>query len=515
MEGASHEAASVAGHLGLHKLIVVYDQNHISIEGETELTYTEDTAKRFEAYQWHVQNLGEEANNVEALTEAFNRAHQNTDRPSLIILRSHIAYGAPNKQDTKEAHGSPLGEEEVALTKKFYGWPENETFVVPEDVLKHMREQKEKGKKIEHAWQEMFQAYKKEYPELAEQLERSLKGDFPKGWDEGLPLFQPKDAPMATRKASQRAINFFAGKIPWMIGGSGDLSPSTNTLIENSRYIQKNAYANRNIAWGVREHMMCGATSGLALHSGVLPFASTFFIFTDYARPAIRLACIMELPVIYVMTHDSIGLGEDGTTHQPIEHLASFRAMPGMCVIRPADANEALYAWKAALARKKPVLLVLTRQKVPIFDRTELGKAEGTLKGAYVLSKEKGERPDVILMGTGSEVQLLLEAQKKLQEKQVDARVVSFPSWELFREQTKEYQDSVLPPATKARLSVEAAHPLGWQEEWLGEYGLAIGVEKYGVSAPYKEIFKHYGFTVENVVDKTLHLIKRVKESKS
>jgi transketolase len=508
MEGASHEAASLAGHLGLHKLIVVYDDNHISIEGKTELTFTDDTAKRFEAYHWHVQNIGERANDIEAITQAIQNAQEEKQRPSLIILRSHIAYGAPHKQDTKEAHGAPLGEEEVALTKKFYGWPEDKKFFVPQEVLDHMQEGIKRGELLEQEWEKSFQTYKNRHPALANQLARAMQGQFPAGWDEKPPFFQPTDGPMATRSASQKAIQYFAEKIPWLMGGSGDLAPSTNTLINTSGYFEKQSYANRNIAWGVREHVMCGATSGIALHGGILPFAATFFIFTDYARPSIRLACIMELPLVYVMTHDSIGLGEDGTTHQPIEHLPSFRAMPNMCVIRPADANETIYAWKAALERKKPTLLALTRQKLPIFDRSQLGEAKGLLKGAYVLSKERGKSPDLLLMGSGSEVGLLLAAQKELLAKKIDARVVSFPSWTLFREQPQEYRDAILPPPVKARLSVEAGHPLGWKEEWVGEAGMAIGIKKYGASAPYKDMFNHHGFTVENIVEKSLIVMR-------
>jgi len=512
MEGASHEAASLAGHLGLHKLIAVYDENHISIEGKTELTLSDNTAKRFEAYQWHVQNLGEKANDLDALRQAMRNAQQEKNRPSLIILRSHIGYGAPHKQDTKEAHGSPLGEEEVTLTKKFYGWPEDKKFWVPTDVLEHMKIPAEKGKQLCQEWEKLFQEYKKHYSQLAGQLELSLKGLLPSGWNDKLPVFQSSDGPMATRKASQKVINHLGKKIPWLMGGSGDLSPSTNTLIDSSKYFEKGHYANRNIAWGVREHVMCAATSGLSLHGGILPYAATFFIFTDYARPAIRLACIMEQSVIYVLTHDSIGLGEDGTTHQPVEHLPSLRAMPHLCLIRPADANETVYAWQAAIEWKKPAMLILSRQKLPIFERRGLGEASGVLKGAYILSKEKGSKADLLLMGSGSEVQLLLEAQAKLWEQKIDTRVVSFPSWELFRLQPQEYRDHVLPPLVNARISIEAGHPMGWKEEWLGAFGIAIGIEKFGTSAPAKELFKHYGLTVENIVDKAKTLLNGSKK---
>jgi len=508
MEGASHEAASLAGHLGLHKLIVVYDDNHISIEGKTEIAYSDNVGKRFEGYGWHVQHLGESANDIQKLTEAYRSAQKEKSAPSLIILRSHIAFGAPNKQDTPEAHGAPLGNNEVALTKKFYRWPEDKTFYVPSQVLEHMQEAVAKGNELEDQWQKQYDSYQKEYPDLAKQLEQSLSKELPPSWDEEIPVFKPDDGPIATRKVSSTVINGIANHIPWLMGGSADLAPSTNTLIKTSNYFARGHYENRNIAWGVREHVMCGASSGMALHGGILPYASTFFIFTDYARPSIRLASLMELPVIYVMTHDSIGLGEDGPTHQPIEQLASFRAMPGMSLIRPADANEAVYAWRTAISRKDgPTILVLTRQSLPIIDRSTCGGAQGVEKGAYILAKEKGNKPDLILMGSGSEVHLLLEAKQRLLGDGCDCRVVSFPSWDLFRRQPEDYRETVLPSSVKVRLSVEAAHPLGWCE-WLGEKGRAIGVETFGASAPYKENFKHYGLTIENVISTAKALLK-------
>ncbi|MEE9187017.1 MAG: transketolase, partial [Bacteroidota bacterium] len=508
MEGASHEAASVAGHLGLGKLIVVYDDNHISIEGPTEIAYSDDVAKRFEGYHWHVQDIGEKANDLEVLTEAMSDAKKETDRPSLIIVRSHIAFGAPNMQDTPEAHGSPLGDEEVELTKKFYGWPEKEKFLVPDQVRKHMGQAVDRGQKWEAEWQGMFSAYKNSHPDLAEKFEAAVSGDLPEGWDKNIPHFEPSDGSIATRSASSKIINGIAKGVPWLMGGSGDLAPSTRTLIDSSDYFAKGHYENRNIAWGVREHGMCGASSGMALHGGIRPFASTFFIFTDYARPSIRLASLMELPVIYLMTHDSIGLGEDGPTHQPVEHLASLRAMPHMCIIRPGDANETAYAWRAAMMRSDgPTMLVLTRQNLPILDRGIVASAEGVLRGAYVLSKEKGAVPKVVLIASGSEVQLIVGAQTKLAEEGIDARVVSMPSWELFRNQPKSYRDEVLPPKVKTRLAVEAGAPLGWSE-WVGEAGDVIGITKYGASAPYKESFKQYGFTIENVVSRAKKLLE-------
>lgn len=500
MEGASHEAASLAGHLGLGKLIWVYDDNHISIEGPTELAYSDDVAKRFEAYHWHVQNINDNANDVEMLTTALENAKNEKERPSLLIVRSHIAYGAPNAHDTAEAHGSPLGEEEVKLAKRFYKWPEDEKFFVPEPVLNHMRESIDYGNIMQTDWEIKFEAYKKTHPQLAKQFEDSINNILPYDWDGSMPYFKSTDGSIATRDASNKIINAIAEKVPWLIGGSGDLSPSTKTLIKSSGYLEKGYYENRNIAWGIREMCMCAASSGLALHGGLKPYAATFFVFTDYARPAIRLAALMELPVIYVMTHDSIGLGEDGPTHQPIEHLASLRAMPNLCVIRPADAIETSFAWQIAMKRTSgPTILVLTRQKLPVFDQTQLTGAEGVKRGAYILSKEKGNSPDVILISSGSEVQLIMEAQQKLSDENIDARVVSMPSWELFQEQPENYRNEVLPPDIKKRLAVEAASTFGWNK-WVGDEGAVIGMISFGASAPDKDLFKHFGFTVENVV---------------
>ncbi len=510
MEGASHESASLAGHLGLGKLIYLYDDNHISIEGKTELAYSDNVKKRFEGYNWHVQNIGEKANDVKALSEAIDNAKKEKDKPSLIIIRSHIAYGSPNMHDTAEAHGSPLGEEEVKLTKKFYGWPEDKTFYVPDDVLNHMHKVIDKGEKVEAEWNEKYKKYKKDNPELAKKFESTLKLEVPANWDNGVPVFQASNKPIATRSAGGKVLNSIAEHLPWLIGGSADLSPSTKTLLSNSDYFEKGNYENRNFTFGIRELGMCGISNGMYLHGGVRPFVSTFFVFTDYARPAIRLASLMEIPIIYVMTHDSIGLGEDGPTHQPIEHLASLRAMPHLCVIRPADANETVYAWKAAITRTKgPTMLVLSRQNLPIFDQNKFASAEGVLKGAYILSKEKADKPDVILISTGSEVHLILEAQEKLQQKNINARVVSMPSWELFKEQSDEYKDEVLPADVKARLAIEAASPFGWHE-WVGDSGNVIGITTFGASAPYKEIYKHYGITVENIIKKSEELLSKV-----
>ncbi len=464
--------------------------------------------KDFESYHWHVQNIGEKANDLEAIAQAFRNAESVTDHPSLIIIRSHIGYGAPHKHDTSDAHGSPLGEEEVKLAKKFYGWDENKTFYVPDEVLKYMHNAIDIGQQNEDQWNDLFTQYKNKYPKLSIEFNNALNNKLPSDWDKSIPQFDVADGPIATRSAGGKVLNSLAVKIPWLMGGSGDLSPSTKTLIKDSDYFEAYEYSNRNIAWGIREMSMCACSSGMALHGGIRPYAATFFIFTDYARPAIRLACLMKLPVIYIMTHDSIGLGEDGPTHQPVEHLASLRAMPNMCVIRPADANETAWAWRAAIQRTEgPAMLVLTRQKLPVFDRSKVAPADGVLKGAYVLSKEHKESPDIILIATGSEVQLILGAQEKLMEKDIAARVVSMPSWELFEQQGEEYQNEILPKNIKKRLAVEAGASFGWCR-WTGDSGFVIGVDRFGSSAPAKENFKHYGFTVENVVEQSLKLLQ-------
>ena len=507
MEGASHEAASLAGHLGLGKLICTYDDNRITIEGDTNLTFSEDVGKRFEAYQWHVQDIGDKANDLDALADAFTIAREEERRPSLVIVRTHIGYGSPNRQDSAKAHGEPLGEDEVKLTKKAYGWPEDETFLVPEEVLAHMSRAVERGEKLEAEWSERFSAFKEAYPELAGEFQKALNSTLPSGWDDNIPNFTSDEGPMATRVASGKVLTSFSDKIPWLLGGSADLAPSTKTLIGDSTYFSKENYLQRNIAWGVREHAMVACCSGMALHGGIRPYAATFFIFTDYARPAIRLSALMELPVIYVMTHDSIAVGEDGPTHQPIEHLASLRAMPDLHIIRPADANEVAFAWRAAMERTGgPTMLVLTRQGLPIFDRNKMASAEELYKGAYVLSREKSGAADIILMASGSEVSLIVEAQETLAKEGIDARVVSMPCWELFLKQPQEYHDEVIPPEVRARLAVEAGVPLGWHQ-WVGDGGDIIGINKFGASAPASENFKQYGFTVENVVQRAKKLI--------
>jgi transketolase len=508
MEGASHEAASLAGHLGLHKLICFYDDNHISIEGGTELAYSDDVQKRFGSYHWQVINIGEKANDVEAISQAIRQAQAEKERPSLIIVRTHIGFGAPHMQDTSEAHGSPLGEEEIRLTKKNYGWPEDEKFLIPPAALEHMRETVTKGEQAEQEWQKKYKAYKKAFPNEAMQLEAALQDNLPAGWEERLPHYHSSDGSVATRQVSAKVLNAIAGQIPWLAGGSADLTPSTNTLLKATGYFARGQYQNRNFAWGVREHVMCSAANGLALHGGVRPYTATFFVFTDYARPAIRLAALMELPVIYVMTHDSIGLGEDGPTHQPVEHLAAMRVIPNLNVIRPADANEAVQAWRIALIRKLgPTMLVLSRQKLPVFDSTQFGSAEGLLKGAYIISPETGAKPDALLIATGSEVELILKAQKELAAEGIQARCISFPCWEIFRQQPQDYRDEIMPPKVTARLAVEAASPMGWRE-WVGDRGDIIGIDRFGASAPYQEIYKQFGLCVDNIVSRVKKMLK-------
>ncbi len=507
MEGASHEAASLAGHLGLGKLICFYDDNHITIEGETGLSYSDDVAGRFKSYRWQVIELGEKVEDLDAVVDAISEARLETSKPSLIIARTHIAYGSPNKQDTADAHGAPLGPEEIKLTKRFYGWPEDESFLVPDAVLQHMRRSVERGDSLEESWSKKLSAYGEAHPDRAREFEKALNGELPQGWDSEIPEFKPEDGPVATRAASGKVLNAFAHQLPQLLGGSADLAPSTKTLIKGFEYFSRRNPTERNFAWGIREHAMCSCSSGMALHGGIRPYAATFLIFTDYARPAIRLAALMKLPVIYVMTHDSIGVGEDGPTHQPIEQLASLRAIPGLFVIRPCDANETACAWRVAVERKDgPTLLALSRQKLPILDRKDLGDASGLRRGAYILSPEKGSEPQAILLATGSEVPLALEAQEVLASRDLDVRVVSMPCWELFQLQDASYREQVIPSSVKARLAVEAGSTMGWAA-WVGDAGDVLGIDRFGASAPGKEVFRNYGFTVENVVEKVTRLV--------
>jgi transketolase len=499
MEGASHEAASMAGHLGLGKLIVLFDDNRITIEGSTDLVCSDDVAKRFESYGWHVQDIGDRANDLDALEASFIQAREEGGRPSLVIVRSHIGFGSPKYQDTAAAHGAPLGEEEIARAKKSYGWPENEKFLVPEEVSAHMGQAVDRGMTAEAAWNDRIAAHRAAHPDLARQFDAALDGEPPSGWDSDIPVFAPGDGALATRAASGKVLNSIAGRIPWLQGGSADLAGSNNSLIGDSSDFEKGHFEGRNMHWGIREHAMCASSSGMALHGGMRPYAATFFVFTDYARPAIRLAALMGLPVIYLMTHDSIGLGQDGPTHQPIEHLAALRVIPNLSLIRPGDANEVAFGWRAAIERRDgPTMLVLTRQGVPVFDQEKLGGAEGVRKGAYVLSREGGAAPDVILIGTGSEVSLCLEAKETLAADGVDARVVSMPSWDLFRAQSQSYRDAVLPPGSKARLAVEAGAAQGWLE-WVGEAGDILAMTGFGASAPSEVNFEKFGFTAGNI----------------
>jgi transketolase len=507
MEGLSHEAASMAGHFGLGKLVWFYDDNSITIEGRTDLSFSEDVGKRFEGYGWHVIRVGEKPNDLNALATAIKQAKAETGKPSLIIITSVIGYGSPNKKDTSEVHGAPLGDEEIKLTKQAYGWPDDEFFLVPEKVYEHMAEISAQGEKLEKAWNENFSAYKSAFPKLAAQLEGAIAGDLPDGWDSDIPTYTTEDGAPATRGIGGKVLNAIVPNLPFLIGGSADLNPSTMTFMNDSGYFANGAFGEKNIPFGVREFGMSAAASGMVLHGGIRPFVSTFFVFTDYARPAMRMAALMQLPITYIMTHDSIGVGEDGPTHQPVEHLTALRVIPNMTVIRPMDANETAEAWKVAMLHKTgPTVIVLTRQGLPIVDREKYGAASNIAKGAYILSPEKGDAPDIILLASGSEVQYVMEAQQALANDGVDARVVSMPSWELFRKQDEAYKESVLPKAVKKRLSIEAGVTLGWQE-WIGDSGVAIGLDQFGVSGPFKQVFPHFGFSTDNVLEKAKKLL--------
>ncbi|MFW9962447.1 MAG: transketolase [Candidatus Sifarchaeia archaeon] len=506
MEGLSSEAASLAGHLRLRKLILLYDDNLISIDGSTDLTFTEDRGARFEAFGWHIQHV-RDGNDVDAIDKAIETAKKDP-RPSLILCKTHIGYGLPNKQDTEKAHGEPAGEEELAGAKQKLGWPLEPKFYVPDDVLEYYRKIGEEGAEKESEWNKRFEDYRKAFPELASELERRMKGQLAEGWDSDLPVFDADDGSLATRVASGKVINALALKLPEMIGGSADLTPSNKTWINNSLSFQADSPEGRNIHYGVREHTMGAAINGMAAHGGVIPYSGTFLMFSDYMRPSIRLSALSKHRSIWVFTHDSIGVGEDGPTHQPVEHLAALRAIPGLVVIRPADANEVVMAWREAIERKNgPTLMALTRQNVPILNRNRYAPATGLSKGAYVLA-DLGENPEIILMATGSEVSLIVEAGEKLHSEGVSVRLVSFPSWELFESQSQEYRDSVLFPSIKKRLAVEAGVSQGWKK-WVGDSGDIISVEKFGKSAPSKVIFEAYGFTVENVLDKARKLLER------
>jgi len=497
MEGISHEACSLAGHLRLGKLIGFYDDNRITIDGSTDLAFSDDTAKRFEAYGWHVQRVAD-GNDSDAIDAAIRAARAAQDRPSLIIVRTHIAYGSPHKQDTAEAHGAPLGADEVRLTKQALGWPALEPFELPDAAVAEWRRALPRGAKLHTEWQTRWDAYRRAFPKLAAELERRLAGRLPNGWDADLPAFGPQDA-QATRAASAKVLNAIAPKLPELIGGSADLTGSNLTHIKGSGDVEASHWAERNFHFGVREHAMGAVLNGFAYHGGVLGFGGTFLIFSDYMRPAIRLAALAHLKVIYVFTHDSIGLGEDGPTHQPIEQLASLRAIPNMAVIRPADPTETVEAWRAAIRHESgPVALVLTRQKTPVIDRTRFAPAAGLHRGGYVLADSDGV-PQVVLLATGSEVEIALGAREQLVRDGIATRVVSMPCLEYFAAQPDAYRDQVLPPAVTRRIAIEAAAPQSWWR-WVGERGVIVGLDHFGASAPYQRIYKEFGLTVERVV---------------
>jgi transketolase len=506
MEGISGEAASLAGHLGLSKLVCLYDSNDVSLDGPTSMAFTEDVAKRYEAYGWNVLHVANGNTDLEEIDRALEAAIGQTRRPSIIIIHTTIGYGSPHKAGTSAAHGSPLGKEEVLLTKKALGWEWEEPFTIPEQALARFREAVETGKRVEDEWARRFAAYAKEYPELAEQWSDAWGQRLPAGWDQGLPSFKAGDSE-ATRVAGSAALNAIAAKVPYLVGGDADLSESTKTTIKNGGDFDGTTGAGRNLHFGVREHAMAAIAGGMAAHGGVRPFVATFFQFSDYERPAIRLAALSELPVIFVWTHDSVGMGEDGPTHQPVEHLMSLRAMPGIAIIRPGDPNEAVEAWRAAMEhREGPVGLVLSRQKMPVFDRQTFGAARGLARGAYVLAEATGGSPRLILIGSGSEVGLAVDARARLEAEGIPTRVVSMPCWEFFEKQPADYRESVLPGAVRARLAIEAGATLGWKR-WVGDGGDTVGLDRFGASAPGEIVMRELGFTVENVVAKARALL--------
>lgn len=500
MEGVGSEAASMAGHLRLGNLTWIYDSNHITIEGNTNLAFSEDVGTRFLGYGWNVLHVSD-ANNLEMFRRAVATALKTKDRPTLIIVNSHIAWGAPNKQDTHSAHGEPLGEQEIRLTKKFYGWPEDAKFLIPDGVYERFRQGVgERGKQARQAWESKFQQYRSAHPDLAKQWDTMQRRELPEGWDRELPSFKADAKGTATRNSGGQVLNAIAKNVPWLMGGSADLAPSTKTIItaKEAGHFSP-AGPGRNLHFGIREHGMAAILNGMAL-TKVRPYGATFLIFSDYAKAGIRLGALMDLPVIHIFTHDSIGLGEDGPTHQPIEQLAMLRATPNLIVVRPADANEVVEAWKVAMRQQHdPVALILTRQDVPTFDRGKYAPASGLARGAYVMADAPGGKPDVILIGTGSEVQLCVAAQEILAREGIQARVVSMPSWELFEMQDEAYRQSVLPAAVTARVSVEAGSTLGWSR-YVGPTGVSIGMTTFGASAPYKDLMKHFGITTEHVV---------------
>ncbi len=506
MEGISNEASSLAGHLGLSKLTFLYDSNQVSLDGPTSMTFTEDVGKRYEAYGWQVLRVEDGNTDLDEIDRALTEAERETRRPTLIVVRTTIGYGSPHKAGTSEAHGSPLGPEEVVLTKKALGWEHLEPFFVPEDALAHFREALDRGARSESDWTKRFEAWGAAYPDLAQEWRLAAEGKLPAGWDADLPSWKPGEKE-ATRVAAGKALNAIAAKVPWLIGGDADLSVSTNTKIKNEGDFDGRTGAGVNVHFGVRELAMAGIANGMAYHGGARPFVATFFCFSDYMRPSVRLAALSELPVVFVWTHDSIGLGEDGPTHQPVEHLMSLRAMPGLTIIRPADPNEASEAWRVAMEhREGPVGLVLSRQKLPVFDPARFASPSGLARGAYVLAEASAGKPRLLLLATGSEVALALEAREKLEADGVPTRVVSMPSWELFDAQGRAYRDEVLPPTVPARLSIEAGSTLGWAR-YVGDRGGSVGLDRFGASAPGETVLSKLGFNVENVVTKAKALL--------
>ena len=523
MEGVASEAASLAGQLELGKLIYLFDNNHVTLSAGTNIASNEDCAQRFEAYGWHTQSL-ENGNDLDAIDHALRVARSETRRPSLILIRTHLGYGSPNKQDTFEAHGSPLGVEEVKLTKQHLGWPVEPLFLIPPQALAHFREALARGQHAEAEWQDRFSAYARKHPDLAREFQQTMRGELPAGWDADIPVFPADPKGMKTRVASGKVMSAIAPKLPSLIGGSADLDPSTHTALKDrgdfespdraSGDTQGSSgggwnYAGRNLHFGIREHGMGAILNGLAVHGGIIPYGATFFIFSDYMRPPIRLAALMGQRVIYVFTHDSIGVGEDGATHQPVEQLANLRAIPRLVVIRPCDANETACSWRVAIeTRDRPVALVLTRQDVPTLDRNHYASAEGLRRGAYILAEAANGRPEVILIATGSEVSLIVDARQQLQKQDIQTRLVSMPSWELFDAQTEEYRRSVFPPSIRTRLAVETGATQGWHR-YVGEWGDVIGLDHFGASAPGPVLMREYGFTAENVCKRALALLEK------
>ncbi|NIQ12917.1 MAG: transketolase [Candidatus Dadabacteria bacterium] len=507
MEGVSSEAASLAGHLGLGNLIWIYDNNKITIEGSTDLAYSEDVGSRFESYGWQVESVSD-ANDLVSLENAIIRTKAETAKPSLIIVDSHIAYGSPNKQDTSESHGSPLGEEEVKLTKEFYGWDSEKKFYIPDEVGEYTKSVIEKGNNYEVEWQDLFSKYSKKYPDLAEHFKLFENNELPENWDKDLPLFPADPKGVATRNANNKIMNSIAKSIPWFLGGAADVGSSTKTYLADTSSFSKSNYSGRNFHFGIREHAMAAIINGMCL-SNLKAYASTYFVFSDYMKPSIRLSSLMGIPAVYIFTHDSIGVGEDGPTHQPIEHLIALRALPGIDVIRPADANELSCLWKYIMHKTdKPTALVLTRQNVPVTDRQVYSSAEGALNGAYIVADSE-DSPDIIMISTGSEVHLCLKAHEQLKKQGIKSRVVSMPCWSIFEEQTEEYKESVLPSNVHTRLSVEAGSTFGW-EKYIGSNGLgkAFGINRFGESAPCNDVMDEFGFNVENIIDECKNLLK-------